>query len=181
MLLCRVIISVTGALVGRVRHVRPHPQGSFISLADVNLGSNILVQIVFGGDQPLSGGDLVPVAPPGSWVDVRGPRKDVRRKKMRARNYRGQRSHGMLCSLDELGWTRYGLNEVAILRDLTPGESLDDFPVKRRPEVVVGWERATLMERMTRTPLMRMFDPAMEAPEELTARNYRTRSRLVVH
>lgn len=51
----------------------------------------------------------------------------------------------MLCSLDELGWIR-GPDEVAVFCDLKTGDSLDDLPVHRRAEVVVGWERAKLME-----------------------------------
>jgi hypothetical protein len=53
----------------------------------------------------------------------------------------------MLCSLDELGWIRGGPDEVAVLCDLAPGDSLDDLPVHRRAAVVVGWERAKLMEK----------------------------------
>jgi hypothetical protein len=43
----------------------------------------------------------------------------------------------MLCSLDELGWLRNGPDEVAVLRDLALGQSLDDLPAERRPAVVV--------------------------------------------
>src|SRR6266536_1090853 len=109
----------------------------FIWLADVDLGDDRLHQIVFGGDLKLGGGELVAVAPPGSRATVRRHGVAPRRKKMRARRYRGERSHGMLCSLDELGWVRGGPNEVAILYDVVPGQSLDDLPVHRRPEVVI--------------------------------------------
>jgi hypothetical protein len=34
----------------------------------------------------------------------------------------------MLCSLDELGWTRSAPDQVAVLRDVTPGDSLDNRP-----------------------------------------------------
>ncbi|WP_407779565.1 hypothetical protein [Actinophytocola sp.] len=108
-------------------------------------------QIVFGGDSKLDGGELVAVAPPGSWAITWHPVLGSRRKKMRARNYRGQRSHGMLCSLDELGWLRNGPNEVAILCDLTLGDSLDDLPTGRRSEIVVDWERAKLAEKRAQT------------------------------
>jgi tRNA-binding EMAP/Myf-like protein len=147
-----VIIGIAGALVGEVRRVRTHPHGMFIWLADVDLGNGATpLQIVFGGERRLTGGELVPVAPPGSWATVRQPGIRDKRKKMRVRNYRGERSHGMLCSLDELGWIHGGPNEVAILCDVEPGESLDALPAYRRPEVVVGWERAKLMEKMAWT------------------------------
>jgi hypothetical protein len=61
---------------------------------------------------------------------------------MRARRYRGEWSHGMLCSLDELGWIHGGPNEVAVLHSLTPGQSLDNLPRQHRAKVVVGWRRA---------------------------------------
>jgi tRNA-binding EMAP/Myf-like protein len=61
---------------------------------------------------------------------------------MRARNYRGQRSHGMLCSLEELGWLEGGPNEVAILQNLTLGKGLDDISSDKYAHVVVEWDRA---------------------------------------
>jgi len=157
-----VIIGVAGAMVGHVKSVRSHPQGMFIWLADVDLGNGCLYQIVFGGDLKLGGGELVAVVPPGSRATVHRPNVGSRHKKMRARRYRGERSHGMLCSLDELGWVCGGPNEVAILCDVVPGQSLDDLPVHRRPEVVVGWERARLMEKRARSALTEAFNPAVE-------------------
>lgn len=142
-----MVIGVAGAHVGEVKLVRPHPQGMFIWLADVDMGNARPFQIVFGGCLQLQGGELVAVAPPGSRVLVGAPDGETRRRKMRARRYRGERSHGMLCSLDELGWIRGGPDEVAVLCDLTPGDSLDALPALRRPEVVVGWERAKSMEK----------------------------------
>ena len=74
-------------------------------MAEVCLGNCAdQLQIVFGGDRQLSGDELVPVAPPGSLARD----ESQRWRKMRARNYRGQRSQGMLCSLEELGWLRHG-------------------------------------------------------------------------
>jgi tRNA-binding EMAP/Myf-like protein len=146
-----VIIGVTGAVVGKVHRVRPHPQGDFIWLAEVCLGDcTDHLQIVFGGDRKLSGGELVPVAPPGSLALD----ESQRRRKMRTRNYRGQRSQGMLCSLDELGWLRHSPNEVAVLCDLVPGYRLDELETVRRPEVVVDWERAVLDAKRGQDPLM---------------------------
>jgi tRNA-binding EMAP/Myf-like protein len=169
-MLSTMIIGIAGAIVGMVRRVRPHPRGIFIWLADVDFGDASPVQIVYGGDRKLTAGELVPVAPPGSRALHHAPRIGNRWKKMRARRYRGERSHGMLCSLDELGWIRGGPNEVAVLRALTLGDSLDELPEHLRPKVVVGWERAKLMEkqtrlteRMVRTALTDMFDPAAEA------------------
>lgn len=148
-MLSPVIIGITGAVAGEVDKVRSHPRGNFIWLADVDLGDGDgLVQIVFGGAHKLTGGELVPVAPPGSRVAFQYPDASRRTKKMRARRYRGERSHGMLCSLDELGWLQGGPDEVAVLRDLKPGQSLDDLHPDSRPAFVMKWERAKQMEKV---------------------------------
>jgi tRNA-binding EMAP/Myf-like protein len=143
-----VIVGVIGAMVGEVHNVRLHPQGTHIWLADVTLSSDTPPrQIVFGGDRRLTEGELVPVAPPGARVLDSRHDVGVRHKKVRARRYRGEWSHGMLCSLDELGWIRGGPNEVAVLRDLTPGQSLDNLPRRRRAKVVARWRRAKMTAR----------------------------------
>jgi tRNA-binding EMAP/Myf-like protein len=145
-----MIIDITRAVVGEVRCVQPHPNGAAIWLADVSLGKNAPVRIVYGGDRRLTGGELVPVALPGSRVTERSNCGARRSKTMRPRCYRSEWSHGMLCSLSELGWIRYGPNEVAILRDVTPGQIIDYFPAYRRPQIVVGWERAASMDQKAR-------------------------------
>lgn len=139
---------IVGAIVGRVTRVHRHPRGIFISLADVDLGDGAPpVQIVFGGGRPLTANDLVPVAPPGSRVLVQGLDGLTRTKKMRARRYRGERSHGMLCSLNELGWIHDGPNDVARLCGIQPGASLDDLAAHLRPSVALDWEAAKLLEK----------------------------------
>ena len=114
-----VSVITFGVVVGRVVEVNPHPNADVIRLAQVDLGNGELVQIVFGGPPNVREGSLVPVAPPGSRVPSL-------RRKMRRRRYRGESSHGMLCSLAELGWNPDGPDEVALLRNVTPGASLDN-------------------------------------------------------
>lgn len=146
----RVIIGVDGALVGRVARMDIHPNGDCIWLAfvDVNDGKPP-AQIVYGGERRLKLGDLVPVAPPGARCTVLDPVSSaIRTKRIRARNYRTQRSTGMLCSLDELGWLQGGPNEVAVFCELEPGYPLDTLLEERRPEVVPDWERAVLVAKM---------------------------------
>jgi tRNA-binding EMAP/Myf-like protein len=141
-----VIIRIAGAIVGRAVDVLAHPRGDFIWLAKVDLGERTPpAQIVFGGERPDIAGEYVPVAPPGARVTVRGADGTERLKKMRARSYRGQRSFGMLCSLDELGWLSGGPNEVAILQNLTLGQSLDDISSDKWSYVVADWSRAQAM------------------------------------
>jgi len=135
---CRPSVIVTaGAVVGQVVLVNPHPNAVRISLAFVDLGDGLPVQIVFGGQYLVKQRELVPVAPPGARVTTLNGLEVPRTKKMRNRRYRGQRSHGMLCSLDELGWTVDGPDEVAVLRRLKPGDSLDGIPTRRRFDHVV--------------------------------------------
>jgi tRNA-binding EMAP/Myf-like protein len=117
--------------VGLIIKVRPHPYGDRIWLADVEIGRDFQLQIVWGGRPVVKEGHLVPVAPPGSWLP---------QGKMRRRRYRGEVSEGMLCSLAELGWDLSVTDRVALLDEsagLIPGESLDsreiDWPSIIRP------------------------------------------------
>lgn len=108
-----------GVLVGRIVKVRPHPYGDRIWLADVDIGRDYQLQIVWGGRPIVKEGYLVPVAPPGSRLP---------QGKMRRRRYRGEVSEGMLCSLAELDWDLSVTDRVALLDEsagLIPGESLD--------------------------------------------------------
>jgi hypothetical protein len=119
----------------------------------VDVGADRLLQIVFGGPLNVEEGDMVPVAPPGSRL-----RPGV--KKMRRRNYRGVSSHGMLCSLAELGWDPPdGPDEVGILKDVAPGEPIDKLAeggwrdhVVRRVSVPAG--------SVPQPPKMGPFNPA---------------------
>jgi tRNA-binding EMAP/Myf-like protein len=124
------VIIIAGARVGRILEVKLHPVAERIWLATVDIGGG-KVQIVFGGKYKLRAGELVPAAPPGARAQVR-PSDPPRIKKMRVRTYRGERSHGMLCSLDELGWTLGGPDEVAVLRGLEPGDCLHSLSVDQR-------------------------------------------------
>lgn len=110
---------IDGGVVGKIVDVCDHPNAQHLWLAQVDCGQTGTVQIVFGGRRNLEAGDLVPVAPPGSRCSVKG--------KMRRRRYRGEPSHGMLCSLDELGWIAAGPDVVAKLKNVLVGDSLDEL------------------------------------------------------
>jgi tRNA-binding EMAP/Myf-like protein len=129
-----------GVVVGYVIKVRPHPGGERIWLADVDIGRDYLLQIVWGGVHVVEEGSLVPVAPPGAWLP--DSRIDGDRYKMRRRRYRGETSEGMLCSLAELGWDPTVTDRVALLSEsigLQPGDSLDnrdaDWPYIVKPVI----------------------------------------------
>jgi tRNA-binding EMAP/Myf-like protein len=111
---------VEGVVVGKIVKVRPHPRGERIWLADVDIGTDWQLQIVWGGLPILEEGNLVPVARPGARLPG---------GKLRRRRYRGEISEGMLCSLAELGWDPSVTDRVALLNNsigLRPGESLDN-------------------------------------------------------
>ncbi len=136
-----MIIGTIGAVVGEIEKTWVHPNAEKIWLSRVRVDNgHDVVQIVFGGLRELSPGDLVPVALPGTRVVVQGREKP---KKMRNRGYRGERSHGMLCSLRELGWVEASVDEVAVLRDLVPGQSLDAIDVADRRKHVANWSDGT--------------------------------------
>lgn len=156
-----VIIRVWGAVVGEIVHLRSHPNAERIWLANVRSSRHGLPeQIVFGGIRKLRRGDLVAVAPPGTLIQE--SHKD-RPRRMRTRNYRGERSHGMLCSLNELGWARGGPNEVAVLRDLRPGFVLDELHPELRSTVVKRWE---LVIDAATTMTMKAADVAAQGMRE---------------
>lgn len=160
----RLPTSAVGAIVGRVVAVTDHPRGDRIWLAKVDLGDGQpATQIVFGGDLKVRIGDLVPVAPPGAKIVPLTSGNGTRPKKMRRRKIRGELSHGMLCSLHELGWLTGGPDEVAILRNMTPGDRLDELPAERRPFIVIGWTRAAEIA------LGDMVDEALEPPPDRAA------------
>ena len=113
--------------MGRVVKVRPHARGEHIWLADVDIGTGSLLQIVWGGVQIVAEGSLVPVAKPGAWLPATKGEHDY--YKIRRRRYRGEISEGMLCSIAELGWDLAVADRVALLdgfAGLQPGDSLDD-------------------------------------------------------
>lgn len=124
----------SGVVVGRVVKVQDHPRAQRIWLAHVDLGNGEHpVQIVFGGLPVVTPESLVAVAPPGATV------VDAERtRKVRRRNYRGEPSHGMLCSLDELGWAVGARDEVVLLKDVRAGDSLDNLSLRRRFSIVKG-------------------------------------------
>jgi tRNA-binding EMAP/Myf-like protein len=132
-----VVIVSHGAVAARVVEVDDHPNGQLIWLAKVDLGGGEKVQVVFGGQLRIEPGDIVPAAPPGARIVITDANHVTpSMRKMRSRRYRGERSHGMLCSLDELGWSIGGPDQVAVLRGLEPGQCLHEIPVDERAKYV---------------------------------------------
>ncbi len=134
-------------VAGQVMAVREHPNGEYIRLAVVDIGSGNKVQIVFGGPDLVIAGDFVPVALPGALLPGR--------KKLRRSTFRGESSYGMLCSAAELGWVDNGPDEVALLKPegLEPGTSLEHAEWSSIRTELDTWrlEKRTLWEEMRRT------------------------------
>lgn len=109
------------AVAARVVAEHPHPNADLIRIAVVEAGERRW-RVVYGGTRRLTVGDVVPVATPGTKLTAAS-----RLPPLRARNFRGVRSEAMLCSSDELGWTRGGPDEVLVL---DPGHEVG-VPVRR--------------------------------------------------
>lgn len=89
--------------IERVLSVDDHPNADKLWIASIRER-----RIIFSGKRKLTPGELVPVLWPGE-------RFPTTKKKVRARNYRGVRSEGVLLSLVELGWTSDGPDEVHVI------------------------------------------------------------------
>lgn len=152
-----------GVVAARVTEIRAHPNADFIRIAlvDINIGRPL--HIIFGGPPIIMAGCLVPAAPPGSTV---GPQKI----KMRRRNYRQMPSEGMLCSLAELGWDIGGPDQVAILKEVTPGENIDRFADGSWREHVDP-EYFEAKRSTPRVPVLTLFTPGPFPTEEQGTRN----------
>ncbi len=81
-----------GVVVARVVEVRPHPQAERIQVCRVDLGDHV-IEVVCGAPG-VAAGDLVPAALPGAVLPSGA---------VEAREVRGVRSLGMLCSERDLG------------------------------------------------------------------------------
>jgi phenylalanyl-tRNA synthetase beta chain len=83
-------------VVGEVKECVPHPDSDHLSICQVDIGEEELSQIVCGAPNVKSGIKVI-VALPGSRIAG-----NVKIKKGRMR---GQQSNGMICSLQELGYS----------------------------------------------------------------------------
>lgn len=83
-----------GVIIARILDVRDHPKADKLSLATIDAGG--VERHVVVGVRNYTVGDLVPYAPPGATL----PGVDFT---LEAREIRGERSEGMLCSPKELG------------------------------------------------------------------------------
>jgi len=86
---------ITNVVVGRVGKLERHPDADKLWVTETDIGTEVL-QIITGADN-LKFGDLVPVAVHGATL--------ANGLKIKKGKMRGLDSNGMLCSIDELGYT----------------------------------------------------------------------------
>ena len=90
-------------VVGRIESIEKHPNADKLLITKVDIGNPVLLQIVTGALN-LQVGDYVPVAVHGATL---AGGLVIKKGKLR-----GEVSEGMLCSIDELGYTRQDYPEA---------------------------------------------------------------------
>ena len=88
---------ISGVVVGRIAKILPHPNADKLVITHVDVGGAGQVQIVTGATN-LTEGDFIPVALHGATL---AGGLQIKKGKIR-----GEVSDGMLCSIEELGYTR---------------------------------------------------------------------------
>ena len=97
---------ITGVITGKVLSIEKHPDADKLVITQIDVGNGEPLQIVTGA-QNLTVGDIVPVAMVGATV-YHGPSLE----KIKKGKLRGVESKGMLCSIEELGFTRHDYPEA---------------------------------------------------------------------
>ncbi|MCX7843484.1 MAG: phenylalanine--tRNA ligase subunit beta [Clostridia bacterium] len=90
-------------VVGRIVSLEKHPDADKLQVSKVDVGTET-IQIVTGASN-ISVGDYVPIALDGSSLPGG--------KKINKGKLRGIESNGMMCSIQELGYTRYDFPDAA--------------------------------------------------------------------
>ncbi|HKL88020.1 MAG TPA: phenylalanine--tRNA ligase subunit beta [Salinibacter sp.] len=117
-----------GVVVGHIQNVREHPNADKLVLCDVDLGNGEPVQIACGAPN-VAAGQKAPVAPVGTTLNLPDPDDPETRVEIdiEARALRGEDSHGMICSEDELGLSDDHSGIMVLDDDATVGQPLVDY------------------------------------------------------
>jgi len=125
---------ITGVVVGKIVSLEKHPDADKLWVTQADIGTEVL-QIITGADN-LKVGDFIPVAVHGSTL--------ANGLKIKKGKMRGLESCGMLCSIDELGYTTADFPEaVAEGIYVFPGEhplGVDVRPIMQLCEEVVDFD-----------------------------------------
>lgn len=95
---------IKNVVVGKIVKITKHPDADKLSITQIDIGKEELIQIVTGAGNIFEGA-VVPVALDGALLA-----KGVKIKKSKLR---GVESNGMLCSVEELGFDRHDFPEAA--------------------------------------------------------------------
>lgn len=107
--------------VGRIEKIKKHPNADKLVICEINLGNEKLDIVT--GDLTVKENDLVPVAVDGAVL------KDG--FKIKERNFRGVKSNGMLCSLEEIGLEEHSETIYKIKENVEPGiDFINYFKIK---------------------------------------------------
>jgi phenylalanyl-tRNA synthetase beta chain len=107
-------------VIGHIEAVRTHPNADRLVLCDVATSPDATVQIVCGAPN-VAAGQRVPVAPAGTTMQLPAEKGSDERQPitLEAREIRGERSNGMICSAHELGLTSDAAG-IMVLDDEAP-------------------------------------------------------------
>ena len=96
---------IQGVLVGRIEKIEPHPNADKLVICRVDVGGNIIRDIVTGAQNVFEGA-VIPVALAGSHIPgpLHGQPKTDKGVTLEKGEIRGVISDGMLCSCGELGF-----------------------------------------------------------------------------
>ena len=123
--------NITNVVVGKILSVEKHPNADKLSLTKVDIGQKIL-QIITGATNIFAGA-VVPVALDGATL--------AEGLKIKTGKIRGEVSEGMLCNIEELGYTRQDYPEAPengiyiFQKEQTPGTDACEL-LEIRDEVV---------------------------------------------
>ena len=127
---------ITGVITGKVLEIEKHPDADKLVVTKIDVGNGEPLQIVTGAPN-LKVGDIVPVAMIGATVYHGASLEKIKKGKLR-----GIASAGMLCSIEELGFTR------------------NDYPEAPEYGIYVFQEEVPLGEDVTE--LLQMKDDVVE-------------------
>ena len=120
-------------VVGHIDSLVPHPNSDHLKICQVDVGEEKAYQIVCGAPNVQAGQNVI-AALPNSWI---AGHNKIKKSKMR-----GEVSMGMICSLQEIGFSesvvpkKYADGIYILPKDAVPGNSI--FPYLGMDEDIIG-------------------------------------------
>ncbi|MDA0237933.1 MAG: phenylalanine--tRNA ligase subunit beta [Proteobacteria bacterium] len=109
--------NLKGVVVGRITHIRPHPNADKLKICDIDVGESKLLQIVCGAPNAAEGMKV-----PTALVNAQLPSGLV----IKRANFKGELSLGMLCSGRELDISDDDAGLMSLATDLAVGTDIRD-------------------------------------------------------